>query len=545
MNNKIILGGLWMVWMMLFPVLLCSQTDAHFQAGMDEKNSLKKVRFFTQSIEVKPTNDAYFERGLAFTDLRRYHSAIKDFKSAFDVQGNKMQADLNNAIAYCYLLNRQYEKAVDYATRTLNDVDHYYFAYRTRFFAYYYLGAYDKAELDINKYINFIPEYADGYNLRQMLYFSQKKYAKALNDIDSALKRDITNRNFKLRKIFTLNRLGRNAEAEKLIRESIDIKDDDPYSLQAVGSIFAEMGDYERAVVFHLQALNLHDERIKKNPRYRTENIQTLFDLYLLLANNYRSANEPAKALRYCTQAVNLMPTNFEGYKLLGDIHCIDLKNYDLAVGAYSRCFEINPKHPEGWVNFGYSLSQVGKEASAINIYERALKLDSVYGKATIFNNLGYGYLKVKKYPQALINIQKAINEEPDEPMFHISLGEYYLELKKYQDAILKFDFALEMETVSDHEKAVAYLNRGLAYFRQKELSKAIMDLQNSVDLEPENIEAVEACAIAYFESGELCKAQKLFRKAVQADIGQKTSKAPLSKNYLLRIASKLKEPCH
>lgn len=524
--------------------MLWGQYDVQFQAGMDARDAYQKIGFFTKAIEARATNDAYFERGWAYFDLRRYNSAIKDFKSALKTDGNKSNTDFNTALSVSYYFIGQYPKTIEYADKVLAEIPYAPQAYKYRCLAHLEMNKYPQAETDAGQYIKYLPQYADGYALRYQVYFFQKKYAQALTDIDSALKRDITNRRYKLQKVFTLNRLGRNTEAEKLIRESIDLKDNDPYSLQGVGNIYAEMGDHERAIDYYLRALTLHDEKSKANIRYRPENLKAIHALNLALAQAYQATQDYNKALKFTTQAVNIFPNDYVAYERLGNLHCVYLKNYNQAIGAYAKSFELNPKNPSGWINYGYSLSQMGKEPSAIAIYERALKLDSVEAKALMYNNLGYGYLKLKKYPQALLNLNKSIETDPDLPMAYISLGEYYLELKKYPEAIAKFDFALDMENIADQDRSVAHYNRGLARYRQKKLVQALTDLDQAVALNPEFTEALEANGIAYYDSGDLCKAHTLFKKAIQSDGGKAISKAVQSKNYLLKITSKTKEPC-
>jgi tetratricopeptide (TPR) repeat protein len=524
--------------------MLWAQYDVQFQAGLDARDAHQKISYFTKALDARATSDAYFERGWAYIDLRRFNSAIKDFKAALKSEGNKSASDINNALAVCYYFIGQYPKTIEYADKVLAEIPYAPQAYRFRCLAHLEMNQYPQAEKDAGQYIKYLPQYADGYALRYQVYFFQKKYAQALADIDSALKRDITNRRYKLQKVFTLNRLGRNTEAEKLIRETIDLKDNDPYSLQAVGNIYAEMGDHERAVDFYLRALTLHDERSKANVRYRPEHLKAIHSLNLALGQAYQATQDFNKALKYITQAINLIPNDYVAYERLGNLHCVFLKNYNQAVGAYARCFELNPRHPAGWINYGYSLSRIGKEQSAITVYEQALKLDSVESKALMYNNLGFGYLKLKKYPQALLNLNKSIETDPDLPMAHISLGEYYLELKKYPEAVAKFDHALDMENISQHERAVAFYNRGLARYRQKKLAEALTDLDKAVELEPDYTEALEACGIAYYDSGNLCKAHTLFKKAIQSDAGKAVPQALQSKNYLLKITAKTKEPC-
>lgn len=89
-----------------------------------------------------------------------------------------------------------------------------------------------------------------------------------------------------------------------------------------------------------------------------------------------------------------------------------------------------------------------------------------------------------------LINIQKkeSIKDKLEVAEFHFDLGLLYLNAKRYDQAAQEFETAINLGLDTD----ISNLNLGIAYLKQENISKAKKFIEKSLEINPDNITAVD-----------------------------------------------------
>ena len=132
----------------------------------------------------------------------------------------------------------------------------------------------------------------------------------------------------------------------------------------------------------------------------------------------------------------------------------------------------------------------------------------------TSYSDRGNMFCKLKKYPEAIVDLTKAID--------------MYCELKKHPEAMADYTNAIELV---DPQLALVYCARGMAYIKQQRYLEAIADYTNAIELVPMFVAAYTARGFAY---GQLKK-----HSEVVADCTKAIYLAPkLPTVYKLRAAA-------
>ena len=80
---------------------------------------------------------------------------------------------------------------------------------------------------------------------------------------------------------------------------------------------------------------------------------------------------------------------------------------------------------------------------------------------------------------------------------FHLNSALIHLKSNQFPDAIKSATRALDMEGLSDSDKAKAYYRRGQAYGKSKEDELAIVDLKKALELNPNDSGAISELNMA------------------------------------------------
>lgn len=129
---------------------------------------------------------------------------------------------------------------------------------------------------------------------------------------------------------------------------------------------------------------------------------------------------------------INKSPRKSRGYNELG-LHAIQVRDYALALKAFTRSLELNPYLSNAYLNIGLAYEGLGQIDLAISTYEKAIVME----KDPIgYYNLGLVYYKKKHdHQKALELFLKARDLNPREPDVHLHLGNLYRDEGKIEQA--------------------------------------------------------------------------------------------------------------
>ena len=306
-------------------------------------------------------------------------------------------------------------------------------------------------------------------------------------------------------------RVGRFPDAAEAYKKALAI---DPKFKDAhcgLGDVYVEVGDERQAVFAYEQALRSHPEdedlhvvvvkaytkAIEKNPGVAA----------------YREARDNVLA-RYAAM-VNKDRPRAASYFNLGSLYA-EAGDNEMALLAYRRALEINPRDGGALYNLGNLYKDQGRTKEALDFYQKAL--EAAPGTSDIYLNMGviYGRRGEKDREKSLY--QKALQVDPRNGRAYFNLG--FLEetaagrlpsggnperaLNLYQKSV-EFDPA----------NAEGYYNMGNIYAKLKRDEEAISSYLKAVEEDPKHMNALVNLSILSFRKGDFAAAVRYCDQAV------------------------------
>lgn len=217
-----------------------------------------------------------------------------------------------------------------------------------------------------------------------------------------------------------------------------------------------------------------------------------------------------------------------------------DLKG---AESAFEEITKKEPTNPEGWVNVGRARLQEGDIAGARSVLERALQIAPNLAKANYF------YARVLRaqgdYDGALAHLQTVVTQYPQDRVVQNDLGRIFFLQRKYSEAVQRFDQTISIDpedleanyslmlcytglgqTDRAHQYEVRYLR-----FKADEASQTITGAYRRKhpddNLERQRIHEHDSGRIADFLAGGAQKAQKISESAQRGKRAQRPFESP------------------
>jgi tetratricopeptide (TPR) repeat protein len=125
------------------------------------------------------------------------------------------------------------------------------------------------------------------------------------------------------------------------------------------------------------------------------------------------------------TRAQELGPDLAETHMALGYYSYYGSRDYEHALKEFTVVRERQPNDPDVIGTIGFVLRRQGRWDDAVRDMSRAVELDP--RNHTLLLNLGEGYLRLRRYPEADRVLEQAIALAPDIPFYHA--GRAYLHL--------------------------------------------------------------------------------------------------------------------
>lgn len=522
----------------------------YYELGKKETNPLKRVEYFTKALKQRTDKWVYYQRAFAYIDLKKYNSAIKDFTSALQANGNLDDSYIYSGLASVYYYLGNDEKCLEISKKAaqLNP--------NNKWSAYYPAWVsvsnkkYAEALNYIDKFVKIDEQEAVKYNTtlsssgfadRSYINYLLGNYDKALVDINRAIELAPKFEAYKKRKAMVLIKLGKKEEAYGELKKMGSFDEDNPISIASIGDIYKNNSDFETAIAYYKDAVNIYYKKAKEDADFKRNLKKDIYDVFLSTGFCYERLLQYQDALDYYNRAKNLDKTRFFAWFDIGNLQTHQ-GNYKEAIYAFEQAYKIRPDYAGGWVNYGFSYSELGKEKEAIDVYSKGIK--AMPKEALLYNNRGFGYLTLKQYDKAFSDLQKAISLDPEVVMSHVSIAEYYVEIKNADEAIKKAKESLAMKNGNAREYTAAYIALGNAYMLKKNYEAAIAQFKNAINETPSHPNAHERLGIAYYFNNQLCLANKTLKKALKLDSYTKIKTAKESAKYLGLVTAKDNTPC-
>lgn len=410
---------------------LLTRADTYRKLGRDEK----ALGNYNQLLKEQPDcADAYEKRAQLYYEQAKYSLADKDYQKIITIDPGSVMGYMGigrNANA-----EKRYDDAIkqfDYVTKLAKD-------------------------------------YSSGYSFRAESYIGLRQYNKAIDDIIHALSIDGDNKAF-----FLMQEVADSAYTilvSKLKVEKLKEPNNNawPYNLGVVNEYTEK---YKKAIPYYKEAMKNDASPIVA---YR-------------IATCYAEIGNYDQAIDYCEQAINLDSTDYrypmmlatlmdnsgqsdKGISLLNDI-IISYPDYgfayyqrgwikdhsgdiDGAIEDYSMAITLSPDYAYAYMNRGVLWQLKNEKIKAKKDFEKVIELDSIPSQAEC-SFYAYYYLGQK---------EKAV-EVLDSVLINEDKGNYY-------------DAACLYSVMGEKEKALGYLQRSLELgFRRFAHIKRDRDLNN------------------------------------------------------------------
>jgi tetratricopeptide (TPR) repeat protein len=137
--------------------------------------------YFTHAIELDSDfKQAYNSRGIAYSQLERYHLALEDFEEAIDLDENYKNAHNNRGVTYELL--GDLDDALEDFDRAIEIDSEYAAAYNNRGNIYRAMRMHARAIAEYDRAVAIDPGYGRAFSNRAEAHFALRKKANACKD---------------------------------------------------------------------------------------------------------------------------------------------------------------------------------------------------------------------------------------------------------------------------------------------------------------------------------------------------------------------------
>ena len=284
---------------------------------------------------------------------------------------------------------------------------------------------------------------------------------------------------------------------------SINYPEAESYGLNALGVLYRNISHYEQSIEAHKKAKALAD--VSDNTELKVVSLNNI-------GVAYRRMDLVKPALDFHTKALDLSrsidtPSATISYNIavsqnsIGNIYLI-LEQYDLALKQFEKSIEIEKRAGNrlglaiNYQNIGYAYEAQGELENALRNYKLSLEyneqINSNLGRVICYNSIGQVYIKQRKYLDAKVIIEKAldkalnINDQFYIAASYINLGWVQKELGNLDEAEadLKKGFAIAKQYNLNLSIVEAGKHLSELYTERNQFKLALNHYKESIDVE-------------------------------------------------------------
>jgi len=354
------------------------------------------------------------------------------------------------------------------------------------------------AEKFLKKLINFKPNDKDLFFLLAQVYVDQRNYSNAVNTYQKVIELDPDHSDaaYQLGEVYFTMRNWNGAVSH--LGNALRL---DPQKTEAhyiLGRAYKEIKDYQKAV----QAFE----------KYVSSNPEDLKDTYASIGNCYVSLEIFDKAGMAFEKALETNPEDTQMVYQYAQA-LTKAKQYEKAAEIYYRLAELSPKDAQAYYNGVIRMYDEAKmpEKAA----EAARKLVDLNPEdADALYNLGYMYIKMKEFNEAIKIFKEVIALRPNFEFAYSNLGFSYNQLKQYSRAVNAFSQLVQVNP----DNSDAWLNMSVNYMLQKKFYEAIEPLRKTIELKPNYATAYYNLGICYLNLQDNYSAREIYMQLKKLD---------------------------
>lgn len=175
------------------------------------------------------------------------------------------------------------------------------------------------------------------------------------------------------------------------------------------------------------------------------------------LGVSYLNENNIQPAFVEFQKALEYNPDDKETLNAVGIIYLLKLEDYPKAVAHFQRALDQDRNYAEAWNNLGFAYEKVGRYPDAVKAYKSAFSNPFYKGAGKAYYNLGRAYYRMRKFDDALDAYKETIKRFSDFYPPYYGMALCYNALGRYGDAASSLRKAIELDPGyrGDKEKAL------------------------------------------------------------------------------------------
>ena len=456
------------------------------------------IEDYTFAISLDPENSNIYIRNIGRLNHEQgfYKEAIVNFNKALELNPND---------AYTYVLRGRSKSYLEDYQGGLQDCDiglsidsglgfGYYERAQIKYYTQDYVGAIE----DDMKAIELFPNYNDAYLNKALSKIELQDYYGAKTDIDKVIELNGSAYSYKMQGDIN-GYLKKYDEAITSYNKAVEIFPNYPKAYVARGLALEQLNNIE-------EAFKNYNIAIEKKPDYAyayvcrgniskpilaVEDFSKAIEIspnyiyaYSERAYNYRSLKEYDNAISDYKKVMELSQEYKEFYlEEIADIE-FERENYKKAIKYYSQVIDINPKALSSYFNLARSKGRLGDYEGDIDINKTLLKYEKEENQnvnflwGTVYNNIGYSYLKLGNIGKAQKYIEEAIKLEPGEVYIWGTLAGLYYNKGEYEKCFEAAD-----KSVIIYEKGTSKAQSGEPGFGYYLRAMSSISLNKNIEL--------------------------------------------------------------
>ena len=215
----------------------------------------------------------------------------------------------------------------------------------------------------------------------------------------------------------------------------------------------------------------------------------------------------------YFEQAHKDDPASAEALYGLGSVY-LEQNKAGQAKDCFERALKLHAAYPgtqpNAWSNLGILAARAGDLDGAIELFERALKIDPDH--AIALENLGSAYRQKKHWPAAEQALKRALTLIPEDAEANYSLGMVYAQQNDTARAAEYLERALKARP----DYPAALNNLGIVYLRRGRRAEAIDSFKHAIQVAPDYDQSYLNLARLYAIEGDRQKARDVLEELLK-----------------------------
>ena len=188
-------------------------------------------------------------------------------------------------------------------------------------------------------------------------------------------------------------------------------------------------------------------------------------------------SGRPLEAIALFSELIGQQPENVSAYLNRGSAY-LQARQFEAGVADFSHVIALRPAMYEAWYNRGSAFLAAGQYDKAIADLNETIRLKPNFARA--YCNRAMGLVRKSDYQKARLDLDKGLQLDPRLAHCYYARGDLAFREENFAKAIEDFTRGLDL-----NPNAQALVQRGDAYERLDQKTKALMDYKAALALDP------------------------------------------------------------